>query len=206
MSGEEKEPILSKLAYYRHVNVLALVAGLITLYLVLQSGEIIVLVSNIVEGDTISIGLGNIDITVFGRSLSLPILDYLVISSKLSYLIASLSLVSGALIKDEELSKGLIGFKLPSMTGLILAVIALVIMYLGGSFNPVGNEISMELTLNIGGRIYSIPISYSIQPTFNTYLTLIANVAAILGRLAVKSRAGYMEKLREITASIFIPI
>ncbi len=206
MSGEEKEPILSKLAYYRHVNVLALVAGLITLYLVLQSGEIIVLVSNIVEGDTISIGLGNIDITVFGRSLSLPILDYLVISSKLSYLIASLSLVSGALIKDEELSKGLIGFKLPSMTGLILAVIALIIMYLGGSFNPVGNEISMELTLNIGGRIYSIPISYSIQPTFNTYLTLIANVAAILGRLAVKSRAGYMEKLREITASIFIPI
>lgn len=206
MSSASNNSILTRLAYFRHINVFALVAGLVTLYLVLQSGEIILLVSNIVEGDYVSIGLGDIDITVFGRSLELPILDYLVISSKLSYLVASLSLISGSLVRDEELSKGLIGFKLPSMTGLILAVIALIVMYLGGSINPINNEVSMVLTLNIAGQVYSIPISYSFKPTINTYLTLFSNVMAILGRLAVKSRAGYIEKIREVSTSIFIPI
>ncbi len=206
MSGAVKEPLLTRLAYYRHINLFALLAGLITLYLVLRSGELVILVSNIVEGDTITIGLGEMEINVLGRSLSIPILDYLVISSKLSYLVASLSLITGSLVKDEELSKGLIGFKLPSMTGLILTLVALILMYLGGSFNPLSNEVSMALTINIGGRIYSIPISYSIKPTLNTYLALTANLMAILGRLAVRGKTNYIRRLRELSTSIFIPI
>jgi len=206
MNSASNTSILARIAYIGHVNIFAFIAGVVTLYLVIQSEEIILLVSNIVEGDYVSIGLGNVDISLFGRSIEVPILDYLVISSKLSYLVASISLIAGSLVKDEELSKGLIGFKLPSMTGLILAVIALIVMYLGGIINPINNEVSVVFTFNIAGQVYSIPISYSLRPTINTYLALFSNLMAILGRLAVKNRANYIEKIREISISMYLPI
>lgn len=199
-------PLSTRLVYFRHINLPALLAGIITVYLVLQSREFITLVSQILEGDYISFGFGNIEITLFGRRYKPPILEYLIISSKLSYLVAGSSLIAGSLIKDEQLSRGLIGFKLPSMTGLLLAVVVLIVSYLGGVFNPISNEISVSLTLNIGGQVYTIPIPYSIRFTFNSYLTITANILAIVGRLAVKKLEGSNGGLKNIYTSIYIPI
>jgi len=196
MKGRNDGPLLARLVYFRHVNIPALLAGIITIYLVLQSREFIVLVSQVLDGDYISFGYGDIEIYLFGRRYTPPIIDYLIISSKLSYLVAGSSLIVGYLIRDEQLSRGLIGFKLPSMTGLILVVAIFILSYLGGVFNPFTSEISVSLSLNIGGQIYMVPISYSVRLTLNSYLTIAANVLAIVGRLAVKSWEEPMEDLR----------
>ena len=203
MSGDTS--LITRMSYVRGVNIFALLSGLITVYLVFQGGYLIKFLSKTFEGDLIGIGFQGYEVIILGNDVDIPFLEYLMISSKLSYLIAGLSLIIGSLVKDRKLSRAFIGFKLPSITGLILALTYFTLSYLGGApTDP--SSIDIQLKLLAEGKIIQLTLKYisNVSPTF--YLTILANVFAIVGRMAVKEVNNIQERLREVSASLFIPI
>ncbi len=175
-----------KIVYLQHVNIAALLAGIITIYLVFFGGPLIRFTSS--AGD-VSFGFDEVKIVFFGVEGSLDFLNYLYISAKLSYLIAGISLVAGALSRDPETSTSLIGFKLPSVTGLILTLAFTVISTVVGVLTSEG--LTTTLDIIVFGQVESV--TATLKPTFSptVYLTLTANILAITGRKAAA-------KLREV--------
>ncbi len=171
--------LLEKVFYLGHVNVPALLSGLITLYLVFFGGPLVRLAS---EAGEVSFGFDKVSILLFGTSGDMPILNYLYLSSKLSYAVAGLSLVAGSLVRDRRLSRELIGFKLPSLTGMVLTIVySLLLIGLGVSIGP-GLSVGVAVSISVLGspETLSTTLRPVVSPTLS--LTLLANIFAILGR------------------------
>lgn len=192
---------LSRLLYLGHVNIPALLSGLITLYLVLFGGPLVRLVSGAGE---VSFGFDTVSITLFGISGEIPILRYLYISSKLSYGVAGLSLIAGSLVRDRELSRGLIGFKLPSLTGLVLTMVySLILFALGGSVGP-GLSLGVAISITVLGSPETL--ATTLRPVFSPTLglTLLANLLAIIGRRLAAAEPGQGMSLNRV--SHYLPV
>ena len=197
---------LVRIGYLSNRNIYALIAGLITIFLVLRGGALIYVASKHFPVLRLYFGFDDSSFTYLGVNEDIPFLEYLYISAKLSYFIAGLSLLIGGIVKDPKLSRMLIGFKLPSLTGLILTITYLFVNGVTGVVSTPGGEVSISLPLIVGDTLSNIRATLVNVITPTLILTLVANILAILGRYSASKMYEYFEQYRKldgITSVIF---
>ena len=187
--------LIVRLGYINNRNIYAFLAGIITIYLVFRGGALIYLFSKFSPSIQIYFGFDSINVTYLDIGEEIPFLTYLYISAKISYLIAGFSLLIGGLVRDPKISKMFVGFKLPSLTGLVLTLLYLFINISLGSISILAGESSVSIPIIAGDSYYYLKakILSLITPSF--IMTVTANILAILGRYASSSMSNYMERL-----------
>lgn len=183
------------------VNIPAILAGILILYIVYSGGDWWIVYA-IGEKPTFTAYIApyNIDISILCKKVIVPIIPYIELSGFLTYLFIGIACIVGGVIPGRELSKALVGFR-----ALTLPIITIITIYIG--LIAARSYVNVDIPL-IGETVIQLQIPYGTQAistytpirsgfTVTYYITLVAGVLAVLGRLVTGKRLKSSKKISE---------
>lgn len=170
------------------LNIPALLAGMIILYITYKGGAWWVLTAvGSIPTFKAEVAPYIINIVILNKPVNAPIITYIVLSGYLTYILVGIATIVGAFIPRSEISKALIGYRT-----LTIPVLSIATIYIATIF--VERTLGIKIPF-IGSSIltYTIPYQDSIIKTYTPiqafltnsyYLALISGVLGVVGRLA----------------------
>lgn len=169
------------------VNILALIAGALILYMLYLDGAWWTIYA---VGDnptfTAIVAPYKIGISILGKPVNVPIIPYVELSGFLTYLFIGLGCIIGGLIPNKEISKSLIGFR-----ALSIPIITIFTIYLGLSVAknyvnvavPIFGSTELQLQIPYRSNVIKTYTLVNAEFTYTYYIALTAGILAALGRI-----------------------
>ena len=168
------------------INIAGVVSGLITLYLAILGGSWWVAIGG-AGGESFHAFISpfTFDVSILGNPVYVPIVDWLILASRIAFLLAGLEIIVASVLVHKAWSKSFI--RLGSLWTAILFIISI---YLGITLvqSIAGISIPMQ-----GDAIltYEIPVqtqTFTVEAPINTYFTPSFEVALVGGICALLAR------------------
>lgn len=169
------------------INIAGIVSGLITLYLAIVGGSWWVAIGG-AGGESFHAFISpfTFDVSILGNPVDVPIVDWLILASRIAFILAGLEIIVASVLVHKDWSKSFI--RLRSLWTPILFVISI---YLG--ITLVQNITGMSIPIQ-GDAIltYEIPVqtqAVTVEAPINTYFThtfevaLVGGISALLAKI-----------------------
>ncbi len=185
----------TKLILGDRINLPAFIGGLIFLY-VLFEGEAWWIIKGLGENPSFyaSVAPYNIDITILGKPVYVPIIEYIVLSGYISMLWVGISTTIASFIPRKKLSSYLLGYKPVLMTfGFLISIymgVTIAETYVGITIPVMGEStLYMEIDTQYGPiNVYTPSKAYF---TSSYFIVLIASILIAIGK-AIQTK--YLKK------------
>jgi hypothetical protein len=171
----------------RKINIAGVISGLITLYLAILGGSWWVATGG-AGGESFHAFISPFmfDVSILGNSLGVPLIEWLILASRIAFILAGLEILVASLLIHKDWSKSFIRLRI-----LWTALIFVGSIYVGITLvqNITGIAIPLQgtavLTYDIPGQAQSFiveaPINTYFTPTFE--VALVGSISALLAKI-----------------------